>query len=790
MVSKASPPSERIKVKSNFFELKIGQVINRYKIDILQDDKAVDPVENWELFIKVASIRRKILGALYGSSHYRVNNIIYSTRITDEQTFEDEVEGAKLKTTIRHIGVLEVGESSEVSNFLGRIFKSMQAKLKLKMVARKYFDDKAPVRFSNWKLELWPGYMTSLAVYGKTPLINIDVCFKTIREKTVAELIRENKSKWMEGNGKLKEMLVGTTVMTMHNRILFRIEDVDMGKRPIDTFTKSDGTTISYLQYFKDKYNKDLKEKDMPMMVQKKKKNGKEETHYFPPELCLLTGLSNEMKENRNLMKDLAQTTKPNPSARLQKCADLCKLMERNEGVNAILKDWDLMVSTEPATLEAKKFDAGKMVLGSTQLNLENNPQLDRDSQTKMVEQPKLESWVIFYPKRDDRILDKFMDTIKQSIDTYGYEAERPKTVGVGSREADAWIEEIERNTDQRTRMAVFLLEGKKKAAPLYDDIKRYLITKRPIPSQVVLTSTANSDKGLRSICNKILVQICAKVGGVPWNVNNLPLSEVPTMIVGIDVFHKMSTHKKSLLAFTATMNREFSKYWSTVRQQEEGQEIGIYLESAFIESVKEFRSIHKFELARVIVYRDGVSDSQRQAIQAMEVSSFVRGVNTLVNEGALTKRPELIFICSNKRVTAKFFNGDQNSNPKIPMKNPLPGTTIDSTVTHGTDFYLTSQTVREGSVTPTHYFVLGYYQDVDGEYRHRDEAAKARLSEIQLLTYKLCYLYYNWTGAVKVPAPIHYADRLASLIGDRWQNGAPMIPHSRFGKAKSLYFI
>jgi len=64
----------------------------------------------------------------------------------------------------------------------------------------------------------------------------------------------------------------------------------------------------------------------------------------------------------------------------------------------------------------------------------------------------------------------------------------------------------------------------------------------------------------------------------------------------------------------------------------------------------------------------------------------------------------------------------------------------------------------------------------------------------VQLLTYKLCYTYYNVSGSIKVPAPIQYAHRLANLIGDRAKGpskeGIP-IPHERFGKlGASLYFI
>jgi aubergine-like protein len=54
-----------------------------------------------------------------------------------------------------------------------------------------------------------------------------------------------------------------------------------------------------------------------------------------------------------------------------------------------------------------------------------------------------------------------------------------------------------------------------------------------------VLASTISKGKNLRSICNKILIQINAKAGGEPWAVSEIPFMTKPTMIVGYDVHHK-----------------------------------------------------------------------------------------------------------------------------------------------------------------------------------------------------------------------------------------------------------
>ncbi len=76
-------------------------------------------------------------------------------------------------------------------------------------------------------------------------------------------------------------------------------------------------------------------------------------------------------------------------------------------------------------------------------------------------------------------------------------------------------------------------------------------------------------------------------------------------------------------------------------------------------------------------------------------------------------------------------------------LKNPEPGTIVDHTITHRElyDYFLVSQHVRQGTVTPTHYVVV--YDDSQFQPDH-----------MQRLSYKLTHLYYNWPGTIRVPAP------------------------------------
>lgn len=47
-----------------------------------------------------------------------------------------------------------------------------------------------------------------------------------------------------------------------------------------------------------------------------------------------------------------------------------------------------------------------------------------------------------------------------------------------------------------------------------------------------------------------------------------------------------------------------------------------------------------------------------------------------------------------------------------------------------------------QGTVNPTHYTVL-------------QNGCNLSTENVQRLSYKLCHMYYNWCGTIKIPAPI-----------------------------------
>lgn len=176
-----------------------------------------------------------------------------------------------------------------------------------------------------------------------------------------------------------------------------------------------------------------------------------------------------------------------------------------------------------------------------------------------------------------------------------------------------------------------------------------------------------------------------------------------------------------------------------------------------------------------VVVFRDGVSDSQmstvanHEAVQFMNTfklndssSGSVSDVSSSGSSSDLRKKfmklvpenynPQFVYIVVQKRISTRILMRGQSG-----VENPPPGTILDHTVTRHQfkDFFLVPQAVTQGTVTPTHMVVT---------YENGDELSP---DTVQKLAYKLTHMYYNWPGTVRVPAPCQYAHKLVDLVGE-----------------------
>lgn len=263
-----------------------------------------------------------------------------------------------------------------------------------------------------------------------------------------------------------------------------------------------------------------------------------------------------------------------------------------------------------------------------------------------------------------------------------------------------------------------------------YTCVKKLCCIEYPVPSQVVVFKTINKpDHVLRTVATKVVLQMNVKLGGELWSVS-MPMKN--TMIIGIDVYHKVEKKYQSIAGFVSSLNPEQTRWYSKVCFQMVGQELTDSLKPAFLQAIKKYKEVNNCLPERIIIFRDGVSDGQLKTVHDHEVKQFLSCF-------AQDYSPQISLVVVQKRINTRIFNriGDTE------FVNPRPGAVIDHDITNKYlyDYYLVSQHVNQGTVTPTHYIVV--YDNT-----------KFKPDHMQRLSYKMSHMYYNWSGTIRVPAP------------------------------------
>ncbi len=151
--------------------------------------------------------------------------------------------------------------------------------------------------------------------------------------------------------------------------------------------------------------------------------------------------------------------------------------------------------------------------------------------------------------------------------------------------------------------------------------------------------------------------------------------------------------------------------------------------------SLNKYRSCRGYLPEYIFIYRSGSSEREKDLILQFEVEA----IKDLLVTFSPRYTPKLCFIVVNKKTDMKFFEGD---------RNPQGGTVVDTGCVNPFiyEFYIQPQYVNSGTATPTHFHVLY-------------DSTKIPCEILQETSYQLCYYYFNWSGAIRVPAPLKYAE-------------------------------
>lgn len=122
-----------------------------------------------------------------------------------------------------------------------------------------------------------------------------------------------------------------------------------------------------------------------------------------------------------------------------------------------------------------------------------------------------------------------------------------------------------------------------------YAAVKTLCTAQYAIPSQMMNSKTISNPSKLRSIVQKIALQINCKMGGELWAVS------IPTktlMVCGVDVYHDPTKRGQSVVGFVASVNPGLTRWFSRAKYQGPGVELVDTLKICFLESLKKYYEV------------------------------------------------------------------------------------------------------------------------------------------------------------------------------------------------------
>lgn len=282
---------------------------------------------------------------------------------------------------------------------------------------------------------------------------------------------------------------------------------------------------------------------------------------------------------------------------------------------------------------------------------------------------------------------------------------------------------------------------------PGYKYLKWISETQVGIVTQCCLSTCAN--KANDQYLANLAIKINAKLGGSNVElINPLPRFEGKghVMFVGADVNHPAArnTTSPSIAAVVATMNwPAANRYVARVRPQVHRKETILNFGDMCLELVERYAQLNNFRPDKIVIFRDGVSESQFDMVLNEELQDLKRAFQ------ARKYSPSITLIVAQKRHQTRFF--PENARDGSSTGNVSPGTVVDTIVVHPFefDFYLCSHYGSLGTSKPTHYHVLW------DEHRFTSD-------QLQKLIYELCFTFARCTKPVSLVPPVYYADLVA----------------------------
>lgn len=204
LVTKQGQSGKSVSLQTNYFCVTKTPQWNvyQYRVDFVPD-------------IDLARVRRGILSE--HKAHFKGyifdGTVLFTTQALPDKTTEfvsKNREGEPVKIIVKHVGVVQITDNQYLQ-ILNLILRRAMEGLKLQLVGRNFFDaiGKIKVDFREYRMEIWPGYLTSIRQQERDIMLCVDIAHKIMRTDTLYHILKRCSSESRNFQDAFKKEVVG-----------------------------------------------------------------------------------------------------------------------------------------------------------------------------------------------------------------------------------------------------------------------------------------------------------------------------------------------------------------------------------------------------------------------------------------------------------------------------------------------------------------------------------------------------------------------------------------------------
>lgn len=369
------------------------------------------------------------------------------------------------------------------------LFDRIMKQLQYVRFGRKKFDPTAPKIIPQHKLEVWPGYVTAVDEYEGGMMLNLDVSHRLLNKCTVLETLTNihhstDKENFRES---VLTALLGNVILTRYNNRTYRIDDIDFEASPRSTFKMND-RDVSYIEYYMSHHEIHIMDENQPLLVSREDRRiaGKSEketfTYYLIPEICYLTGITDALRSDQKVMRDIATITRVTPEQRMHAYNKFCDNVNNSKEATAILQNWGLTLGG-PRKIWGRQLENETVTFGNGKCVAERGDFNKFLTNHNMLTVVDLKNWLILHTRRDEKATKSFVDLMERNATPMGINVSRPKIECLPDEKTETYVRKLRSCINPSLQIIVLVCPSNRDDR--YAAIKKVCCSELPIATQV-----------------------------------------------------------------------------------------------------------------------------------------------------------------------------------------------------------------------------------------------------------------------------------------------------------------